>query len=98
VKGVRSAERGVALSLRAQPGSRRNELRFSQQSGLKVAVTQIAEKGKANRAITKVLAKSLGLRRSQIELVAGHTNALKQFLIRDVTVEQLEQRIHDATG
>jgi uncharacterized protein YggU (UPF0235/DUF167 family) len=36
---------GVILPVRAQPGSRKNELKGEQAGALKVAVTQVAEKG-----------------------------------------------------
>jgi len=84
---------GVVLPVRAQPGARSSGLRGEQDGALKVAVTQIAEKGKANKALIEVLAKSLGLRQSQIELLSGPTASHKRFLIRDLTAEQLTQRI-----
>ena len=65
---------------------------------LKVAVTQAPEKGKANKAIVQVLSKSLGLRRSQIELLSGETAQQKKFLIRDVTLEELQAKIAAVMG
>jgi uncharacterized protein (TIGR00251 family) len=84
---------GVVLSVKAQPGSKKNELRGEQNGMLKVCVTQIAERGKANKAIVEVLAKSLKLRRSQIELIAGELQSNKKFLIREVTVNELAERL-----
>ncbi len=84
---------GVVLPLRAQPGAKRNEIRGSQNGMLKVSVTQIAEKGKANKALVEVLAKGLGLRRSQFALLSGETSSHKRFLVRGVTREQLAELI-----
>ncbi|MGO8691194.1 MAG: DUF167 domain-containing protein [Thermoguttaceae bacterium] len=84
---------GVILPVRAQPGSRRNELRGEQDGMLKVCVTQSPEKGKANKALGALLSKSLALRKSQIELIAGETSPQKRFLIRGVTAEELSRRI-----
>ncbi len=53
---------GVILPVRAAPGSRVSAVRGEQNGALKVAVTQVAEKGKANRAVIDVLCKSLRLR------------------------------------
>ncbi len=86
---------GTILSLRAQPGSRRNELRAARQGILKACVTQSAEKGKANKAIIELLAKSLGLRKSQIELISGETSRQKRFLIRDVSIDELTGKINE---
>ncbi|MGW8258092.1 MAG: DUF167 domain-containing protein [Thermoguttaceae bacterium] len=87
---------GIILPVRAQPGARRNQLRGEQDGMLKVCVTQSAEKGKANKAIIELLAKSLGLRKSQIELISGETSRKKQFLISNVGVEELTAKIEKA--
>lgn len=76
---------GTILPVRAQPGARRNEIRGEQDGMLKVCVTQVAEKGKANKALIEVLAKGLSLRKSQIELLSGETSSHKRFLVRDIT-------------
>ena len=84
---------GVVLAVRAQAGARQNAVRGEHEGALKVAVTQVPEKGKANRAILKLLATSLGLRRSQLELIDGETSLNKRFLIRDASVPQLNARL-----
>jgi uncharacterized protein (TIGR00251 family) len=84
---------GILLPVRAQPGASKNAVRGEQNGMLKVSVTQIAEKGKANKAIIDVLAKALRLRRSQIELIAGELQSQKRFLIRDISAEDLAERI-----
>jgi uncharacterized protein (TIGR00251 family) len=84
---------GALLPVRALPGSRSNAVRGEQDGSLKVSVTQAAEKGKANKAIRDLLAKSLGIRKSQVELVSGVTVSQKVFLIRDVTRNELFRRI-----
>ena len=60
---------------------------------LKVCVTQSPEKGKANKALVELLSKSLGVRKSQIELLSGETSSQKRFLIRGVACEELSRRI-----
>jgi uncharacterized protein (TIGR00251 family) len=89
---------GVFLPVRAQPGARSDGIRGEHNGALKVAVTQVAEKGKANRALVQALAKSLGLKRSQIQLVAGETDRDKRFLIRDITPADLAARLAAISG
>jgi uncharacterized protein len=84
---------GVVLPVRAQPGAAKNAIRGEQAGMLKVSVTQIAEKGKANKVLIDVLVKGLGLNRSQIELIAGETQPQKRFLIRGLSRLELAQRI-----
>jgi uncharacterized protein (TIGR00251 family) len=90
---IEQAEVGVILRVKAQPGGRSNEIRGVREGQLLVCVTQIAEKGKANRAVIEVLAKSLGLKRSQIQLLTGETAHEKRFLIHDTPCETLRQQI-----
>lgn len=86
-------ELGVLLPVKAQPGASNNAVRGEQNGMLKVSVTQVAEKGKANKAIVAVLAKELKLRKSQIELVSGSTASEKTFLIQDCSPAELDQKL-----
>ncbi len=84
---------GVVLSVKAHAGARRNAVGGIQADCLQVSVTQAPEKGKANKAIVALLAEALGLRKSQIELLAGETSPQKRFLIRDVRRQELQAKI-----
>jgi uncharacterized protein (TIGR00251 family) len=84
---------GIVLPVKAQPGAGANAIRGEQNGMLKVSVTQVAEKGKANKSLVEVLAKGLKLKRSQIELLAGETQSQKRFLVRDITREEMAERI-----
>jgi len=86
---------GVILHIRALPGSKSNEIRGVQEGALKISVTQIPEKGKANKVIRKILADVLDLRASQLEILAGETTSQKKFLIRDADIESLQQKINE---
>jgi len=84
---------GTILPVRAHPGARRNEIRGVQDGMLKVSVTQSPEKGKANKAVVELLAKKLGLKKSQIELISGETSHQKRFLVREINPDELGERI-----
>ena len=89
---------GVVLPVRAQAGASKNGIRGEQNGMLKVAVTQIAEKGKANKALAETIAKGLGLKKSQVELLSGETQSQKKFLIRGISRQELEQKIKLLVG
>ena len=93
---LRPHPEGAILPVRARPGARRNELRGEQDGHLKVCVTQSPEKGKANQALIDLLSRKLSLRRSQLRLMSGETKPKKQFLVSDLTVEELAERIEFA--
>ena len=84
---------GVLLPVHAQPGARKNAIVGVHAGRLKVAVTQAAEKGKANAALVKVLASELGLKRSQLFLRSGPTSSRKTFLVTGVKPDDLKERL-----
>ncbi|HTU25443.1 MAG TPA: DUF167 domain-containing protein [Pirellulales bacterium] len=84
---------GAILPVHAKPGSRTSGLRGVRAGALSIAVVQVAEKGKANTAIAELLARELGLRPGQIELVAGSTSPAKRFLVRGLTPAELAARL-----
>ena len=90
---IESCLDGVILAVKAFPGARRNEVRAGTDELLKIYVTQIPEKGKANEAIRKQLARSLNLRASQVELLQGETSAQKKFLLRNVRAEEIHKTL-----
>ena len=93
---LESHPEGAILPVRAHAAARRNEIKGERAGSLQVSVTQAPEKGKANKAIIGLLAESLGLRKSQIELVSGETGPRKRFLIREITPAELQARIRPA--
>jgi uncharacterized protein (TIGR00251 family) len=84
---------GCVLSVRAQPGARRAGVQGEQAGALKIAVTAPPEDGRANQALVEVLRKALGVKRSQLELIGGHTGRDKRFRIRGLTRTELEARL-----
>ena len=84
---------GIELLVKAAPGSRKNEVRGISDGVLKVAVTAIAEKGKANKAIIKLLAKTLGISKSQIELKSGMSSSSKKLLVSRIEISILEHQL-----
>lgn len=87
--------RGVIVPVRAQPGSRKSEIKGEQNGALKVAVTQAAEKGKANKALIALLGKRLRVRRSQLSLIAGETSQQKRILVEGVPLNELRKRVDE---
>ena len=62
---------GVRFKLRVVPGARRDAVLGGHGAALRVAVRAVAEKGRANEAVTRLLAAALGLAADRVVLVAG---------------------------
>ncbi len=86
---LRQIAEGILIPVQAQPRARRNAVTGMNAGRLKVAVTEAAEKGKANDAVIDVLAEALGLKKSQIRLARGATSTKKEFLVTDSTLEDV---------
>jgi uncharacterized protein len=84
---------GATIAVRAQPGAKKNGVKGERAGALVVAVTAPAEDGRANEALVELLKDWLGVKRSQVELIAGKTNRNKVFLVRGVTVEGLNATV-----
>jgi uncharacterized protein (TIGR00251 family) len=92
---------GLLLPVHANAGSRKDQINGVHDGRLKISVRQVPEKGKANVEIQKQIAKACGLAASQVELHSGGTNSRKVFLLRDVSldrVEELEARLLGVNG
>ena len=77
---------GVSVSLRVTPRGGRDEIDGIEtladgRSVVKVRVRAIAEGGEANRAVTELLAKSLGVPKASIRLLSGATSRTKQIAV-----------------
>jgi uncharacterized protein len=76
---VASADgRGCRLSVRAQPGARRSGPVGLWNEHLKIAVRAPADDGRANAELLEVLAATLGLRPSELEIVRGERARSKE--------------------
>ena len=84
---------GCVVCVRAQTGARRNGIVGEQGGALKVAVTAPPDKGRANDSLVLVIADALGLKRSQVELIAGATSRAKKVLVRDLTADALRNKL-----
>ena len=68
---------GVTLRVRVQPGASKNEIVGVQQDALKIRISAPPVEGKANKALVQFLAEQLEVRRSQVEILSGHTSRIK---------------------
>jgi uncharacterized protein len=77
---------GISVSLRVTPRGGRDgidgiETLANGRSVVKVRVRAIAEGGEANRAVTELLATSLGVPKKSVRLLSGATSRIKQVVV-----------------
>ena len=96
----RAVADGLEIAVRLQPRASANRIdSFDTARGrLRVRVTAVPEKGRANAALVRLLAKQIGLPRTDLEVVAGGKDRDKTVLIRHDDPADLAARLRSALG
>ena len=84
---------GVLIAIRAKPRAKRPGVLGVRAGALLVGVTAPPEKGKANRAILEVLARTLRVPKGALEIVQGETHREKTVLVRGLSAEEVLERL-----
>ena len=79
---IREHPEGIAFKIFVQPRSAKNAIVGLHGDALKIKLTAPPVDNAANKMCIKFLAKSLGVSKSQVEIIAGHTSRSKQVLLR----------------
>src|SRR6476660_10369781 len=82
----RYSSRGISIALRVTPHGGRDEIDGLERLAdgrnvVKVRVRAIADGGEANRAVTELLAKALGVPKARVKILSGATSRLKQVAV-----------------
>jgi len=85
---------GVILSIRTQPGSSKNRIIGEYGGRLKLAVTAAPEKGKANKAVIELLADTLHINESSIQIISGESSRDKRLMIEGLTPEDIKSLLN----
>ena len=88
---------GTRLRLRVKAGARRNVIAGVHDGALKIDVTTAPEKGKANRAVLRLLAGAVDLPASALLLVSGTTSPTKTILVPLDREEILKRLLQEAS-
>jgi len=78
---IQKADDGVIFKIKVQPGAARNEIVGVQGDTLKIKIGAPAVKEKANKALIDFLAGKLGVKKSKVEIVSGHTSRIKKIKV-----------------
>jgi uncharacterized protein YggU (UPF0235/DUF167 family) len=77
----RLAKDGTRFSVRVTPKASRNRIVVDDDGLIRVYVTTVPEDGKATAAVMKLLAKAIGVAKSDLVLVRGATDRVKVFQV-----------------
>ncbi|WP_029583884.1 DUF167 domain-containing protein [Bradyrhizobium sp. URHD0069] len=82
----RYSTQGISVALRVTPRGGRDDIDGVETLAdgrvvLKVRVRAIADGGEANRAVTELIAKALGVPKARVRILSGMTSRLKQIAV-----------------
>jgi len=92
---LRESKKGLTFDIQVIPHASRAELVGAQNGALKIKVTAPPVEGAANEACIKLLAKELGLKKSQMEISSGAKSRKKTVMIKDINKAELETKINN---
>ena len=75
---------GVVLSLHVQPGAKRTETAGLHGEALKIRLAAPPVDGRANDALIAFLAKTLGVPKANVDVVAGQSSRAKRVRVAGV--------------
>jgi uncharacterized protein (TIGR00251 family) len=84
---------GVLVDVWVVPGASRNEIAGVHQGRWRIRVTAPPEGGRANRAVCRIVAEGLGVRRAEVH--AGHGSRRKQVLVPGLSVAEAAGRLQE---
>jgi len=90
---VEQTRAGIVVRVRVKPRAARDEMIGVDARGVSVSVRAAPERGKANVAVIKVLARVLGVPASSLSLRSGEASRDKRILIVGLDVAEVRARL-----
>lgn len=91
---VQDSREGLIFYVHVRPGASRAGAGGDHDGALRVATTAPPECGAANEDVVRILARVLGIRRSQLSLLGGFKNRRKKIAVSDMSKEALERALN----
>ena len=81
------------LKVRVQPKASRNQVDGFEDGTLRLRVTAPPTEGQANAGVIALLAKTLGVSKSRLEIIRGHASRDKVVLVETLTEQEVRRRV-----
>lgn len=81
----------MILEVKITPYAAKNEILRWEEDRLVMKVQGVPEKGKVNENLIDFLAKTLGIAKSQVQIIAGKTSRFKKLRIQGMSLERIKE-------
>lgn len=78
----------MIIKVKIFPKSKKNQIVGFQKDYLKIKISAIAEKGKANLEFIRFFAKTLSVSKSSITILSGHTSRIKKIQVDGISEKE----------
>ena len=79
----------ATIEIHLQPGAKRNEIVGLKEGILYAKVTALPQKGQANRALLELMAQTLGIPKSAVDIIRGQSSRSKVIAVRGLSREEV---------
>ncbi len=86
---IREQDGAITFEVRVAPRASRNRVIGVHEGALKVALTAPPVDGAANEALRKLLAKALGVAKSEVEILRGDRNRIKVLRVQGISASDV---------
>ena len=86
-------EEKCILKVRVQPKASRNHVDGYEEGTLRLRVTAPPTEGKANAGVIALLAKTLGVGKSKLQIIRGQSSRDKMVTVDTLTEQEVRRRI-----
>jgi uncharacterized protein (TIGR00251 family) len=90
---ITGSESGVTFAVQVVPRASKDEIAGIHGDALKIRVTAPPVEGRANEALIEFLSDQLGVRKSQVEIVAGATSRRKTIRVVGLWPQEVGERL-----
>ena len=90
---IQETRDGVIFKVTVQPKAARNEIVGLQGDALKIRLTAPPVEGAASKMCIELLAKSLRVRKSDVEIIRGQSSRAKKIRVRSKTRRAVESLV-----
>jgi len=85
-----SSDKKATIEIHLQPGAKRSEIVGYREGILYVKVTALPQKGQANRALLELIAQTLEIPKSAIDIIRGQSSRIKVIAVQGLTSEEVK--------
>ena len=84
-------DKKATIEIHLQPGAKRNEIVGFREGVLYAKVTALPQKGQANRALLELMAQTLGIPQSSVDIIRGQSSRSKVIAVHGLTGEEVKE-------